>query len=496
MYFRPSFYSADTNIEKESMFCATVEQPDIVKEAFLPCASDAARPHSPPPSNFKPAEPVCYSVEAVLGSQLSKPFTSSFTTARPKEFTPLVSSEHTLYSVHQPQKVPYSVDAVLSSCKSVEKTLSGQSPAYAPKRDAVEVSHPLLSPEEQNKKVSSSNLSYLPSFPLHTDPSSKTLSDLSPTSRDHQTKSDMSETPKPALPASQEVKLDILSTDIRCPVNSTADDPALGLMNSKGIFSKPSVHASTSQHPMQVNPHIIPTPDSQVSFKPFCQSSGFAQSSLTEIQSGLKPGSKYRYSTESPAECSVKMPHCADLAAGCRQTETYFHNLFASPKSLQSTDHSTKSSGPLVSNQSSCPGKLSEDYRKNHQKAHEPNKPSTTSFLSLFASPLSAAPSSLQSGQSDDKPSQPFHSEYRTNGETPLLKQDTTEDISNMPTSHNFSALNKIGKCSSPERMNQHPDQPVSSASGAFASHCRKKLSDISLNRGTNTLCTECEYYC
>lgn len=487
------------------MFCATVEQPDIVKEAFLPRASDAARPHSPPPSNFNPAEPVCYSVEAVLGPQLSKPFTSSFTTPRRKEFTPLCSSEHTLYSVNQPQKVPYSVDAVLSSCKSVEKTtfgqtqiFSGQSPSYVPKRDAVEVSHPLLIPEEQNKKVLSSNLSYLPSFPVHTDLSSKTLSDLSPTSRDHQTKGDMSETPKPALPASHEVKLDLLSTDIRCSVNSTADDPALGPMNSKGIFSKPPIHTSTSQLPMQVNPHLILTPDSQVAFKPFCQSSGFTQSSLTEIQSGLKPGSKYGYSTESPAECGIKMPHCADLAAGCRKTETYFHNLFASPISdtLQSTDHSLKSSGPLVSNQSSCPGKLSEDYSKNHQKTHEPNKPSTNSFLSLFASPLSATPSSLQSVQSEYKPSQPLHSEHRTNGETPLLKQDTAEDISNMPTSHNFSAHNKIGQCSSPERMNQHPDQPVSSANGPFMSHCHKQLSDISLNRGTNTLCTEYEYYC
>lgn len=121
-----------------------------MEEAVPPCASDEAQRHSPPSNNLNPAEPVCYSVEAVLGPQLSRPFNSLFPTPRSKEFTPLSSSDCTSDSASQTQ-VPYSVDAVLKSCKS--SSLPPHTGSYTSKTYFEEVSYPLLSPEMQNKKV-------------------------------------------------------------------------------------------------------------------------------------------------------------------------------------------------------------------------------------------------------------------------------------------------------------------------------------------------------
>lgn len=151
LFFRPNFYkSTDTNTEKEASFYPTDKPADSVQEVFPPCASDAAQCHSPPSINLNPAEPVCYSVEAVLGPQLSRSFKSLFPTPRNREFTPLSSSDCTSDFANQTQ-VPYSVDAVLRSCKS--SSLPPHTSSSTSKICLEEVSYPLLSPEMQNNKV-------------------------------------------------------------------------------------------------------------------------------------------------------------------------------------------------------------------------------------------------------------------------------------------------------------------------------------------------------
>lgn len=515
------------------MFCPTEELADIVQEAVPPDTSDAVQPHSPPSTNLNPTEPVCYSVEAVLGRQLSRPFTSLFTTPKSKEFVPLSSSDCTSDSAKQTQ-VPYSVDAVLRSCKSVENstfghtpTLPAQSVSYTPKTYFEEVTHPLLSPETPNKKVlclvntmneaNESQGKRQSSLQVHTDLSSKTCHKLALASGDHQKQGgDMSESPKPAQRASHEVKLDLLCTDVKCSV------PSLGPIKHKSMFSRPLSQTSASKHPTPLKPHLsVLTPDSQASFKPFCPPSGFTQSShiessdsantvschflpkqhteihlhSKETQSGLKRGSKQHNLTETTAECSSKMAHCGDLAVGCKKTlKRPFHCLFTSPitDTLQPIDDSVSSSCPQGSIQSSCPAPQSADCRSNHLKPREPDKASAKSFLGLFAAPLSAAPlpCSQQSVQSVDNPSHSSDSKQRaSNLETPLSQQARTEEIS---SSANFCPNPKIGKNSSPEHINQPTEQLVNPASPAacgdspLTSHAHKQLPDVSSHRGTD----------
>uniref|UniRef100_A0A3P9I1X3 C3H1-type domain-containing protein n=1 Tax=Oryzias latipes TaxID=8090 RepID=A0A3P9I1X3_ORYLA len=110
---RPSFYnSADV---EEQISVGQNEEPDP--------GSEADPPHSPSLSSLEQKEPVCYSVEAVLGPQLFKPLFSFYTKPQSQEATsPSVppSSSETPSSSVNPMEAPYSVDAVLRSFKSME----------------------------------------------------------------------------------------------------------------------------------------------------------------------------------------------------------------------------------------------------------------------------------------------------------------------------------------------------------------------------------------
>ncbi|XP_044044761.1 zinc finger CCCH domain-containing protein 6-like isoform X3 [Siniperca chuatsi] len=156
---RPNFYkSTDTNAEEA--LCQTEELADIMEGAVPSHASNAVQPHGTPSTNLNHEEPVCYSVEAVLGPQLSKPFPSFFTTPGSQESAPLSSSDCTPGSAYQ-SEVPYSVDAVLRSCKSVGNSTVGhtctpptaQTVSYTPKSYFEENTDPLLNSETQNEKV-------------------------------------------------------------------------------------------------------------------------------------------------------------------------------------------------------------------------------------------------------------------------------------------------------------------------------------------------------
>ncbi|XP_029297821.1 uncharacterized protein LOC115014858 [Cottoperca gobio] len=538
---RPYFYnSAETNAEKESLLCPTEQLAEDIEEAVPSHPSDAAQPHPPPSSNINHEEPVCYSVEAVLGPQLFKPFPSFFTTP---------GCEATQ------SKVPYSVDAVLRSCKSAPLTV--RTVSYTPNTDGEEITDPLLSSESRNVKVLYSQntanavnqsqekmFKSLSSLQVNTGLVSKTCPSLTPASRDYKKQSvNMPESLKPAQRASHEVKLELLHSPVtvaekssnnkedvrgsmRLPADNTSTSKSEGVLsfgriNRKSIFSRPPSQTCTSKHPTQLRPHLsVVTLDLHASIKPPCPSSSFTEfkdgaaatvepvtSSIktrdsansvgrhfaakqpTEIllhskmtQSGLKRGTRQRYSTEVTAGCSSKMSHSGDLAVGCKNTlKRPFHSLFASSiiDILQPIDDSvTSSSCPQGFILSSCPSPQSADCTSICVKsAVEPDKASARSFLSLFAAPLSAAPPPCMKSQSDysrtsscsQKSNQSVdnasNSKQRTsNLGTPLpcLVRTDVKEIPHVPRSHNFSPNPKLdNEDSSAEHINQPRKQMV-----------------------------------
>lgn len=526
MIFRPNFYKiADPSAEEEASSRPTEVSEDIVPEAVPPLT---CQPRSPPPANLNPAQPVCYSVEAVLGPQLSRPFTSAFTSLRSKEFAPLSSSECTTDSNKQ-TLVPYSVEAVLRSCKSEENSTVGHTPThsgpvvfYTTKTYSEEVTHPLLSQETQNEKIScsvkstnqakeSQEKSQL-SLQVHTDLRSKPYPKLPLASRDHQNQSaDTPEALRPAHNASHNVKSDSVCPDVRISA------PSFGTLKHKSLCSRPQSSMSVSKHPMQLKPHLsVLTLDSQAYFKPLCLSPGVSQpssiqsydsantvscNSLTEqppenhlrskkTQGASNLGSKQDNSTETTAECSSKMENCGDLADVYNKTlNRPFRSLFVNSitDTLQPVDNSVSLSCPQSSGQPSCPDPQPADCRSNPLKPGGPDKAPASSFCSLFAVPLNAAPLSYseQPIRSVDNPSHSSDSKQQaSNQETPASQQARTEETSHVRTSSNACPSPTTGKNSSPEHINQPTEQLVDPASPP----AQKQLADISSHRGTGML--------
>ncbi|KAM4750828.1 uncharacterized protein FYW61_005218 [Anableps anableps] len=116
---RPSFYNS-TDAEPEPH-----EHPDETEQRVL----DADQPHSSPLNTQNQQEPVCYSVEAVLGPQLSRTF-FSFSKTPVSQDSSSVSDPHASSDrpCTNPSKIPYSVEAVLSSYKSSDNSSNDQIP--------------------------------------------------------------------------------------------------------------------------------------------------------------------------------------------------------------------------------------------------------------------------------------------------------------------------------------------------------------------------------
>lgn len=141
--FRVNFYNTEeSNAKKETLLCETEEVADV----------------NLPSDNLQKEEPACYSVEAVLGPQLSKPFSSLCTTQDS-------SSLSVLHASSSPNRgeAPYSVDAVLRSCKTMGSSTSGNSRApaaaataqtvfYTPKTGLDKSFEPLLRSASQHEK--------------------------------------------------------------------------------------------------------------------------------------------------------------------------------------------------------------------------------------------------------------------------------------------------------------------------------------------------------
>ncbi|KAF1395543.1 hypothetical protein PFLUV_G00012590 [Perca fluviatilis] len=358
---RPNFYNS-TNAEKETLFCQTEELADIMEEAVPPHPTDAAQPHDvPTSSNLSHEEPVCYSVAAVLGPQLSKPFPTFFTTrGRPES-----SSDCTSGSANQ-SDVPYSVDAVLRSCKSVGSSTFGRTPttptaqtvSYTPHADFEESTDPLLSSETPNERglyslntrneVKNSQekiFKSLSSHDVHTGLFSKTCPSPTLASRDYMKQGgNMPESLKLAQRAAHKVKSELLHspvnvaekaassehkgdmkgsmhqpTDITCSLNCKSERVLpIGRTNCKSFFLSPPSQTSTSKHPTQLRPHLsVLTSDSEAS-KPFCPSSSFTE---------------FKGSAAVPVEpitCSTKTSDSANSAncyfAAKQPTEIHLHS--------------------------------------------------------------------------------------------------------------------------------------------------------------------------
>ncbi|XP_034096284.1 uncharacterized protein LOC117562544 isoform X1 [Gymnodraco acuticeps] len=485
---RPVFYnSAEANTEKETTLCATEALTD---EAAVPPRAPEEAQHQPPQSsNLNPEEPVCYSVEAVLGPQLFKPFPRLFTTPGCEEFGTSGSAN--------PKEVPYSVNAVLRSFKSTLPIV--QTVSYTPKTEGDEIAYPLLSSETPNKKVLYSentrnevNKSEMfKSLKVHTGLVSKTCPSLTPAYRDYTKQSDCRQeslNPRTA----HEVKLGLLHTSVTVAKKSSENKDVRGSMHlhadmTSSINCKSeggsTTHRSilprapnktTPKQPTQLRPHIsVLTVDPQASVKPSPSSSfttckgGAAAATVqpvtgsinttdptnsvsrhsaakqpTEIpppfkntQSGLKCGTQEHRSTEITAECSSKMTHDTDLVVGCTKTpRTPFHSLFASPitDTLQHIDDSVRTS--------SCPQSPppeSADRTSVHVKsALETEKASARSFLSLFAAPLSAAPNPCMQPQTEDLktssgPQQSINNETNSKQSTSKLEKHLPHQVIN-----------------------------------------------------------------
>ncbi|XP_071359350.1 mucin-4-like [Trachinotus anak] len=430
---RPNFYnSGEMTAEQEALLCKTEHLSDITETAVPPQASDSAQPHSPLLTNLNHEEPVCYSVEAVLGPQLFKPFPSFFTTPGSQESAPLsvaqTSSDSTSGSADQ-NELPNSVN-VVKSCKSVRNSTSGHIPA--------------------------------PPAPHNVSFTSKTA---------------FEELADPWVR--------------RNTVNKSKEQ----MLNSKneGLlpFAPPKGKSLTftPKHPRQLKPHLSAlASNSEASVKPLCPSSGFSEfrgrasvpaepvtSSAKTNDSGNSVSHHFaakqptghskmtQYFTDTTAEGSSKMAHCGGLSVGCNQTQkSSFCSLFASPVTdgLEPTPDFVTAC-PQGFYQSSCPSLQPEDARHKNIDV-KTNKASA--FLSLFAAPLSAAPDPC--GQSADYTSHLSDSKQRaSNSSSPLSPPVKTvvKQTSHRPTppKYSLSPKNK-NKKDLAEPVNQPAKQQVS----------------------------------
>ncbi|KAM7418443.1 hypothetical protein PAMA_015862 [Pampus argenteus] len=501
---RPNFYnSAEPNAQQEALLSQAEESVDATEEAVPPHATAAQS------NNHKHEELVCYSVEAVLGPQLSKPFSALSTTTGSQDSSPLSVPQTNCTSGSANQsEVPYSVDAVLRSCKSLHSSNFGHS-TTAPAAPAVQTvsytpnTQQLCSEDYEDKVLSLVNTKNEPnkfqekafkslSTPqAHSGPISKTCTD------------DLRKG-KPA--------------DIICSGNSKSEVKVL-----HSLFSRSPCQTSTPKHPAHLKPRLSGlTSDSKASINSSCPGSGSVEfkgkdaASAEPVTSSIKTSdSAHQFAAKKlnevhqnlkNSQSDVKLgaeQRCGDLAAGRSKTlKRPFHSLFASP--ITDTLKPTPDSAcPQSFIQSSCPSPQSADCRSKNIQPDKLN--SASSFLSLFASPLSesAAPlpgmlsppdcsrtssASQESSQPVDAASHFSESKPRDcKLETPLPHLVRTDDKQIVHTSRspNFSpSPKKVNDNCSTEHVNPPAKQQVNLADSLNPTY--QQLPDISSHKDSS----------
>lgn len=476
---RPQFYNSTGAEEETSGF----------QNEEATCASDAAEPQKPPSTSSDQQEPVCYSVEAVLGPQLSRPLHSFFSAPGSQGSTSVSvsqgSSEVTESSTNQ-SEAPYSVDAVLRSYKSLENSACFQTPTFStaqsssdiPAYPAGKITGPLLGSEIQNQKVSANIKDEVNTHQEKMLTSSSPprvcagwISETSPefsSSGNHQNQGgDTSERKTPAQVTSDEVKLELSSSLVTEAEEHEAEE-------SRHPTCSPEDHA-------QLRPHLSSlTSDSESSRKLFSPSLGFKE--LTAITAApvepvtssachfgarqlpsIHPNNKKTQFTPKPDTLKdytrKKLLHRqsqisdgGDSSTGCNKTHQ------RPSKSLFAAAHP-------------------QDFMKSPQSADiAPNKTSGTSFLSLFAAPLSESPASVPFLKSEPAHSASAPCSQQSAEETVLHPQPRASDRSSPPSCQAGNDVKpKCQRSASPERTpdpeNELPD--LSPPRGEDSPHTR-----------------------
>ncbi|CAJ1053077.1 uncharacterized protein LOC117815974 isoform X2 [Xyrichtys novacula] len=417
---RPSFYqSAETDVQEKPSSPRAEELTENKEEAVTP---HAAQLHSSLLANSNQTEPVCYSVKAVLGPQLSKPFPSFYTAPKTQGFLPLCSSDRRTESsanANQSQ-APYSVEAVLKSFKSVETPTypTEHTGSYPQKTDFKESTDPLSSSTNvriRGQKSQEKLFQSLPSF----EPNSSLISDTCAlASGVHERQVwDMQDSVKPALDVKTQgepSQSSYFHTDIKhAPSSDSEGADHLKTNKQKTVASaSSSQRSSSSEHPVMSKPHIcVMTPDSRASYKP-TKFKGKATALTKPISTSIKSSNSADslrlltseqhvkgdlHSKEITADCSSEVTDGCRLTGGCKTTSKIsFRNLFAKPitDSLQPKDDSVMTpADPQGLIQSSSPALKSSLSKSNPPKtASESVKAPARPFASLFSTPLSTAP--------------------------------------------------------------------------------------------------------
>ncbi|XP_070406724.1 streptococcal hemagglutinin isoform X1 [Nothobranchius furzeri] len=378
--------------------------------------SVAAEPHCSPSNSPNPHEPVSYSVEAVLGSQHSRTLSCFSKIAGSEESSSVsvhpVSSDTALGLVNQ-SEVPYSVDAVLRSCKSLNTFSFGSAPPPLTARTASYTPghvNPLRQPENKKKTIQNTrdvtnafeeNTSR--SFSSHREDTvliSDSTSDSSLTSEDPKKKDEtLLRFQKSSEISSNEVKLELSS-----PVTEAETS---GSSRTKGEASHPEVCTRNTKPPKQpahLKPDVsAPMSNSQSYSKAFspslnvCELKGgrlvppatpvetrapakvavhqFATRRLTEILQ-KKPSALKRATLEDSSKIASKSE--IRLSVGLNKTPNrLLSSLFAN--SLTDGVTPTSAAAPVCS----------QSLTKPQRAAGVEEKKTSASFISLFAAPLS-----------------------------------------------------------------------------------------------------------
>lgn len=427
---------------------------ELTMDTDKPQEVDSVEAQSPPAAKPDAPEPVCYSVEAVLGPQLFKPSTHLFTFPGGKEFVPL-SSSSTSKPTNQTQ-APYSVDAVLNSLKSVEGYNSGhmtrapdtQTVSFTPIKSGEDVGPPKSSQVQGSaKEKSESQENSLTSVMLSKDLNSKNWTKPSQAFRDHKQQ----------------------HGDGWMCSNSAQSSSSVA---SEGVtVAEQAKQSSMLSRERASSKFSYPPADSHSSSKRF----------------STKFNLKTMNISESGAGCDSQLRRCSDSAAECKNTPTLlFHSLFKAPlmANLLPAADSISSSSPNNSAVSSCPASKSTRRQSEHLKTWKRDKAvAAGSSLSLSAAPADAAPVP----QSDDNPtgSSEVH-RSSSNGEMSLSLQAKAEEKSPNP---------KARRQTSHKCANQPPEHQVEpSGTAALSDGTQKQLSDIALHKGTNGLHHRCKY--
>lgn len=386
LFFRPNFYNCEqTNADQEALLFQAEELANDGEETYPP----QTQPHSPPSTELIQEGPVCYSVEAVLGRQHFKPFPSFFTNPQGQESASFPSSEYTSGSVNQ-SEVPYSVNAFLRSCKSVENSTLGNTPTppaaqtSTSKTDCEKMTDALLSSEVENKKalcsVSTRNetsksqekvVKSLSSHQVHSGLISKTCSEHIQVSGDHKKQGgEIPESIKPVPSVSHEVKLGLLDSSV-----SVAEKSSKSKRDMKGSTHLPTDTMCSVNSKSESILHFAPIK---------CKNLTCAPKHPTPLKphvSGLTSKPQALVKPISSSTCFSE-----------------FKSRVAVPAGPVTSSDKTADSRNSVSQSVHCPSK---DI---HVKtAAEPDKAITRSFLSLFAAPLPAAPLPSQSPPHDSR---------------------------------------------------------------------------------------------